>query len=337
MERIRFGCVSWKAVMCFISTSMLVSMTVCGLASTEDDEVIVVCTNSALADFATNLFGEELADSVEVEYIMPAGVCPSHFDTSPSDVATIASADVVISLGWEPWLADLLDASGNDDAYQIMCMGLGEWNMPSGAAAHLVAIAEGLSGFAPGWTGIFSGNAANYSAEIAASYESARLQIEALGLNGTKVVTIEWYSVFVTGLGFEVVASYGAPEGLSTEDIMEIAEKCDDPEVAMIIDNLQSTIDFGTNLAAEFGKEHVVLSNFPGAIPGKYTYIENMAYNVDELINAATAYEETQTEISELESEVSSLEFQRIALVSAVAALAALLVLSVVISRRRVA
>ena len=104
----------------------------------------------------------------------------------------------------------------------------------------------------------------------------------------------------------------------------------------MVIDNLQSTVDFGANLAADFGKEHVVLSNFPGAVPGKYTYIDNMAYNVDELINAAVAYEDTQIELSELESEVSSLEFQRLALISTSAALAVLLVLSAVISRRRV-
>ncbi|HIH00749.1 TPA: zinc ABC transporter solute-binding protein, partial [Thermoplasmata archaeon] len=240
-------------------------------------------------------------------------------------------------LGWEPWLADLLVSSGNEDVFSIACMGLGEWNIPSGAAAHLEVIADGLSEYAPGWATIFEGNANNYSAEISAAYESARLQVQELGLNGTKVVAIEWYPVFLTGLGFEVVASYGAPETLSTEDVMEISEKCDDPDVAMVIDNLQSTVDFGANLAAEFGKEHVVLSNFPGAIPGKYTYLDNMAYNVEELINAATSYEETQGEISELESEVSSLEFQRLVLVSTLVAMSVLLVLSLVIGRRRTA
>ena len=79
----------------------------------------------------------------------------------------------------------------------------------------------------------------------------------------------------------------------------------------------------------------MILSNFPGAIPGKYTYIENMDYNVDCLIDAAVSYEETAQEISELESEVSSLEFQRLALLSVVAVLAVLLVISFVVSRRR--
>ena len=336
MDDVKTCSVYWRVAACCISVLALLGLAFSGAASGEDEKILVICTNSALADFTTNLFGEELGDAVEVDYIMPAGVCPSHFDTSPSDVVTIASADVVVSLGWEPWLADLLDASGNDDVHQIACMGLGEWNIPSGAAAHLDRIAEGLSEFSPQWADMLVANAENYSAAIAASYEAARVQIEALGLNGTKVITIEWYSAFLTGLGFEIVASYGAPEGLSTEDVIELSSKCDDPEVAMVIDNLQSTVDFGANLAADFGKEHVVLSNFPGAVPGKYAYIDNMVYNVDELINAAVAYEDTQTEISELESEVSSLEFQRLVLMSIAVALAVLLALSAVISRRRV-
>ena len=335
MGRPGFIGVRQRRLSCALSLSVALSIAIACPIGAEDDMIEVVCTNSALADFAHNLLGDELSESASVEYIMPAGVCPSHFDTSPSDVVTIASADVVISLGWEPWLNDLLDASGNDDVHPIACSGLGEWNIPSGAAAYLDAIAAGLSEFAPDWGETLSANSENYSAEIADSYEEARLQIESLGYNGTKVVAIEWYSEFLAGLGFEVVASYGAPESLSTEDIIEVTDKCDDPEVTMVVDNLQSTVDFGANLAAELGKEHVILSNFPGAIPGKYSYLDNFAYNVEELVNAATAYEETQAEMSELESKVSSLEFQRVVLAAVVAILTALLVLSIVISRRR--
>ena len=306
-----------------------------GMADAEDEPIVIVCTNSVLADFVTGVVDEGIDEEISVEYIMPAGVCPSHFDTSPSDVVTIASADIIVSLGWEPWLTDLLDASGNDDVYEISCLGLGEWNYPEGAAQHIDVIADGLSGYDAGWSVALAENALGYAASIADAYETARLEIESLGLNGTKVVSIEWYVVFLEGLGFDVVASYGAPEALSTEDILDLTAACEDPEIAMVIDNLQSTVDFGANLAAEMGKEHVILSNFPGAIPGKYTYIQNTEYNVDCLLDAAVSYEETAEEISELESEVSSLEFQRLALLSAVAVLAVLLVISAVVSRRK--
>lgn len=319
----------------FVLAASMAMLPTPGSTVAEDEPILIVCTNSALADFAANVLGEELADSTSVEYIMPAGVCPSHFDTSPSDVVTIANADVVISLGWEPWLSDLLDSSGNDDVHEIACLGLGEWNFPEGADKHIDRIAEGLSEYNYNWSDIVASNAVDYSLEIEAAYEAARLEINSSGLSGTRVVTIEWCEVFLEGLGFEVVASYGAPEGLSTADILDIYDACGDPEVAMVVDNLQSTIDFGTELAFDMGKVHVVLSNFPGAIPGKYTYLDNMEYNVLELLNGGIAYETTQKEVSDLESQVSSLEFQRLALISAVAVLAVLLVVSVVIARRR--
>jgi ABC-type Zn uptake system ZnuABC Zn-binding protein ZnuA len=324
-----------RPTLCLVLASSFLVLSCAGLTCAEDEPTIIVCTNSALADFAVGVLGDELGGSVEVEYIMPAGVCPSHFDTSPSDVVTISNADVVISLGWEPWLSDLLEASGNDDAHEIACLGLGEWNFPEGAEEHIDVIASGLSEFDSGWEEVVSSNAENYSLEIAAAYEAARLEVLSLGLDGTKVVTIEWYEVFLEGLGFEVVASYGPPEGLSTADILDITEACGDPDVALVVDNLQSTVDFGMELAFDYGKSHVVLSNFPGAIPGKYTYLANMEYNIDELISGAIAYESTQQEISDLESDVSSLEFQRLALISVIAVLAVLLIISMLVTRRK--
>lgn len=323
-----------RLTLTFILTASVLVLPALGIVMAEDEPILVVCTNSVLADFAVNVLGSELGTDVDVEYIMPAGVCPSHFDTSPSDVVTIGSADIVISLGWEPWLDDLLEASGNDDAHEILCIGLDEWNVPEGADKHIDVIASGLSEFNPDWATIVTSNADEYSLQIATAYESTRSEIASLGLNGTKVVTIDWYVAFLEGLGFEVAASYGPPEALSTADILEISEACDDPEVALVVDNLQSTIDFGTKLASDYRKVHVVLSNFPGAIPGKYTYIENMDYNANEVVSGITAYESTQEEIWDLESEVSSLEFQRLALVSAIAVLVALLILSMAIARR---
>ena len=319
-----------------MSLVMLTALTAVPDGTAADEvEINVVCTNSVLADFALNVIGDGHAEDVTVEFIMPAGVCPSHFDTSPSDVVTIAEADVVISLGWEPWLTDLIEASGNDDAYEIECMGLGEWNIPSGAEAHISAIADGLSGYMPDWTDENEENAAAYSDEIYDAYENARLEIEAQGFNGTKVVAIEWHTVFLEGLGFDVVLGYGAPEGLSTADLLNVTTTLEDPEIAMVVDNLQSGVDFGSNIASESGKIHVVLSNFPGAIPGMYTYLENLGYNVNELLNGASTYEETQDEIVDLESKVSDLEFQRTALAAAVGVMAVLLAVAVVVARRR--
>ena len=96
-------------------------------------DINIVCTNSILADFTKNL----LKENVNIEYIMPPGVCPIHFDTSPSDLSIITNTNIIISLGREPWLNSLLESSGNTNYDIITCTGLGEWSIPSGAKQYV--------------------------------------------------------------------------------------------------------------------------------------------------------------------------------------------------------
>ena len=92
-------------------------------AEETNSDINIICTNSVLADFAENIAPENST----IDYIMPAGACPAHFDTKPSDVDKIINADVVISLGWEPWLEALLNKSGNEDYKQIICAKNNRW------------------------------------------------------------------------------------------------------------------------------------------------------------------------------------------------------------------
>ena len=97
--------------------------------SAAEEPIKIVCSNTVLADFTSNLIKE----NVTIDHIMPGGACPSHFDTTPGDIEKCIDADIVISLGYEPWLKPLINNSGNTDVKQIKCTGLGEWSLPSNA------------------------------------------------------------------------------------------------------------------------------------------------------------------------------------------------------------
>ena len=312
------------------ATTLLVAVIASSGASTAA-EVRIVCTNSALADFTANIVN----DSVDVEYIMPAGACPSHFDTRPSDIDLIAGADIVVSLGWEPWMDDLLEASENDDAFQVQCPGLGEWNVPSGAKAYVDRIAGGLRD-----TGLFDNASINtsataYKAGIDAMAEDLRALVRANGQVGTKVIVMQWQKAFVEWLGYNATATYGPPEDLSTEDMLRIAEAADDRDVAAIVDNLQSGTDFGSNVAAESRAIHVILTNFPGAVPGTDTYLDMIEYNTKRLIDGVQMHENKKGEIADLENQVADLETQRMALGAAVGVLVLLVVVLAVMYKRK--
>lgn len=287
------------------------------LTQADEAELNVVCTNSVLADFTRQIVGE----MANVEYIMPAGACPSHFDTRPSDVSLIANADVVVSLGWEPWLNDLLDASGNSDVKRIECKGIGEWNLPSNAKVYVDKITQDLKEVSDLDNSTLEANAAAYKTEIDTKSEELLNVVNAKGQSGKKIIAMEWQKDFVEWLGYNVTAFYGPPEGLSTEDALEITEKAGEDEVCAIVDNLQSGTSFGANIASESGAVHVIFTNFPGAVPGTDTYIEMIDYNTNQLVDAVETYEYKKGEIRSLEEDVSNLEFQRTALSAVVGVL----------------
>jgi zinc/manganese transport system substrate-binding protein len=75
-----------------------------------DDTVAVVASFSVLADIVQNVGG----DRVSVSSLVPVGGDAHTFDPAPQQVQAIAEADLIVQVGddFEPWLNDLIDASG---------------------------------------------------------------------------------------------------------------------------------------------------------------------------------------------------------------------------------
>lgn len=287
----------------FVITFTLVSQPLIA----QEDSIQIICTNSILADFTSNL----LIENVTIDYIMPAGACPAHFDTAPSDILKIMNADVIISLGWEPWLENLINKSGNQNFAQIKCSGLGEWNFPAGAKAYVEKIQEGLHLIFPTLVQTINNNTQAYLIMINETAEMLKGSIESKGYNGQQIISMEWQKDFLEWLGFNVTNTYGPPEGLSVQDELYIIQAAMNTDVYAIVDNLQSGTSFGARVAGETGISHVIFTNFPGALPDTDSYLQMITYNTDQLIQGIATHEQTSAYEQSLRLQVASLELQR--------------------------
>ena len=288
-------------------TGVMLVLSCCTMPLKAAQNTTIICTNSILADFASNLIRE----NVTIEYIMPAGACPTHFDTTPSDISKILSADIIISLGWEPWLDSLVKSSENTHVQQIKCAGLGEWNIPSGAKKYVEKIRDELSRLLPILNETIHANAENYMAQIDETAQQLRENLTINGYQGKQIICMEWQQDFLEWLGCNVTSSYGPPEGLSTQDMLNVSKAASSDEICAIVDNLQSGTDFGARIASESGASHVIFTNFPGAVPGTDTYLQMISYNTKQLISGIGTFEYKQGEIAALEQKASSLELER--------------------------
>ncbi len=258
--------------------AMLVGIGVLLLGAAAGAET-VVSTHAVLGEFARIVGG----DAIEVVTIIPSGFCPSHYDLSPSDLRAVMGASVILYSGFEPWIETLADAAGSA---ALVIQLPGEWNTPETAAAKVETIRDVLSERIPTEAEGFDANAAAYIDELRSLGGGLKERAEALGVSEIAVVSMAWQADFVAWLGFDVAVTYGLPEGLSLQDLVALAEAGRTAGARLVIDNLQSGVDFGAKLAREIGAVHVVLSNFPGAMPGTATFGDLLTRNAEALFSA---------------------------------------------------
>ena len=77
----------------------------------------VIATFYPLYDFAQNVGGNK----TDVSILVPETVDVHAFEPTPSDIAAISSADVIIynGAGLEPWIQDVINAAGNTKLIQV--------------------------------------------------------------------------------------------------------------------------------------------------------------------------------------------------------------------------
>ena len=239
----------------------------------------VVSTHAVLGEFAQTIVG----DAIEVVTIIPSGFCPAHYDLCPSDLAAVMDASVILYSGFEPWMETLIDAVGSDASVIQLP---GPWNTPEAAVGKVEAIRGALAERFPASADDFAANAATYIEALRALGDTLKEQAESLSASTIAVVCMQWQESFVSWLGFDVAVTYGMPEGLSLQDLVTLAGEGTEANAQLVIDNLQSGIDFGAKLAREIGAVHVVLSNFPGAMPYTATVLGLFTRNAEALFSA---------------------------------------------------
>jgi ABC-type Zn uptake system ZnuABC Zn-binding protein ZnuA len=279
------------------------------------EKPIIVCTTNVLGSIVEEFLGGQ----VEVVVLSQPSICPADYDMKPGDIYAVSRAKLLFyhEIPGEQWLKQLISASENEELILVKIPG--PWNTPEGAKQYIQ------------WTG---GNLSKYlgvdlkdkmEAMISAVDEVAeeiRGEAEVLGVENIKVISMSWQTIFVKWVGFHVVAEYGSPEMLSAGFVANLTKTAEMEGVALIIDNLQVGVDFGEALASDVGAYHVVLTNFPGAIPRTGSLAEMFKYNARQLFDGVRAWRMVQGS----EERVKDLENQ-VALYQVIAAIALLLVM----------
>lgn len=244
-----------------------------GLGQGQEPSVPVVIATSEVFGSLARAIG---ADEVLVITIIPAGFCPAHYDLRPSDFLYLSKAELVIYHGIEPWMDRLL-ANVNPAARVIQLRG--EWNSPAPLAEKAEAITVAMKELWPEKAEAFQGRLNQFLADLEALNQEILARARALELEKVPAIVMAWQEGFARWLGLNIVATYPPEERLTVRDLTELAAKGREAQVKLVIDNLQSGVSFGGRLAQAIGAIHIVLTNFPGPIPGTVDMLSMLRVN----------------------------------------------------------
>ncbi len=240
------------------------------------EKPLVVVTSTVLGSIVEDLAG----DQVEVRVILNPALCPAHQDLKPSDVELVSRAKLLLYHGFEPFVDRLVEAAGNRTV-AVRVGGL--WNTFDALRGKYRNISEILS--------------QHLGIDVSSRLEEClhaidRVEAEVMSSIGEldpsriNVIVMAWQADFVKSLGFNVVATYPPPERMSAGYISNLVSVGTKENVQMVIDNLQSGVDVGREIANKIGAVHVVLTNFPETSPGVENVTMMLRYNTESLKTA---------------------------------------------------
>jgi ABC-type Zn uptake system ZnuABC Zn-binding protein ZnuA len=255
-------------------------------AGTAGARLQVVATTTVLADLVRNVAG----DGVDVRSIVPAGGEPHTFDPTPSDVARIGSADLVIAngLGLDDWVAELVADAGatapvvhlGEDlegvAYRHAEEDHGDggdegeedehgheegtdphlWLNVAYAGRYVERIRDALSSVDPDHADAYAANATTYLAELATLDDEVRDLFADVPTANRRVVSYhEAFGYFADAYGLEVVATVTDAPGQdpSAGDVAALIDEVRATGVRAILAEAQFPTELAERIAEETG------------------------------------------------------------------------------------
>ena len=243
-----------------------------------------------------NIIQDIAADKMETRTLIPPGLCPGHYDVKPSDIAALANSKALFIHDYQQYFQNIngaIEAAENPNLIITVLNVMGNWMVPAVQAEAVSKIAQALGEIDLENTAYYQERAAEREQAILAYGEDVKNELQEAGVDGVKVICAAMQEGFVEWAGFDIVATFGRPEDLSTTDVAQLITEAKDAGVALVIDNLQSgSATLGATMEQDIEAIPVTISNFPGGLGNTETWEKAIDKNFDLLLEALNEWRE---------------------------------------------
>ncbi|MFO7996132.1 MAG: metal ABC transporter substrate-binding protein [Dehalococcoidia bacterium] len=283
-----------KKVLLGVLVVVLVGILVAFWARNQDDQPSVDIVGGSV--FISNIVQDVADGKLESRPFIPPGMCPGHYDVKPSDIKALANAKAFFVHNYQrnyENVTGLIEAAQNPDLIIRVIDIMGNWMTPPVQADAVDIITQALGEIDEENAEYYQEEAQERVQEILAKGEEVKDRLLDAEIEEIKVICAEMQAGFANWAGFDIVATYGRPEDLSTAEKADLVATAREAGVALVIDNLQSgATATSETMAQDIGAIQVTLSNFPGGFQDTATWEKALDKNIDLLLEALNEWRE---------------------------------------------
>ncbi|HEX41224.1 MAG TPA: zinc ABC transporter substrate-binding protein [Phycisphaerales bacterium] len=255
----------------------------CGARQGPARQAEVAVTNSYLAAAVRDLCG----DDMEVLCLAPPGMCPGHFDISPSQVEQLCRTRLLLLFDFQTQVEASLSRIKQRGVKTAFVKSPGALCLPQAYRAICDQVAAILSDECPD----IGPTAAQRMASVESQVEILEAElpdaVRQAGLTGAEVLASRRQAEFARWLGLEVVAEFVGSDIETVSNVDACLKKAQGRDIRFVIANRQEGTALAESLADRLGARPVVFTNFPEDADGPGAYAAMVRANVAALIEAA--------------------------------------------------
>jgi zinc transport system substrate-binding protein len=248
----------------------------------EENGAEVAVTNSYLGSAVLDLCGYD----TEVLCLAPPGMCPGHFDISPSQVRQLCDCRVLLLFDFQKQVAETLSRIKEKGLKTAFVEESGGLCVPETYLAVCRRVSDILSTEYPERKAQYQQRLQVIENDLKQLQQELFGQIRQAGISSAKVLASNHQADFANWLGLETIATFIGSDIETVTGIDRCIRKAEGQDIRFVVANKQEGTALARALAERLGAKSVVFSNFPELRREARGFDDLLRANVDSLIRA---------------------------------------------------
>ena len=256
----------------------------CGNKPGENSAAEIAVTNSYLGCAVLDLCG----DDTEVLCLAPPGMCPGHFDISPSQVKQLCDCRMLLLFDFQKQIAETLSRVKERGLKTAIVGEPGGLCVPETYLAVCREVRDILSSEYPERKARYQQRLEVIGNDLKHLQQELFEKMRQAGISSAKVLASNHQADFANWLGLETIATFVGSDIETVTGIDHCIRKAEGQEIRFVIANKQEGTALAKALAERLGAKAVIFSNFPELRGEASGFDELLRANVDALLRANT-------------------------------------------------